>query len=630
MLCPYLWTASSGGGPRHCAVEGGRAIDCTWLAKDLTTDKKGVTLKPQDRAENAGEALRLLYVALTRARHRLVVWYPGNCRPNPLGTVLSRVLDGPVDSTALAALDGAVDGALRVERVDPTAPIPTIPRDVGERADLGVAEADRLSTTVATVVVQRAQTRRRVDRVAAGRRSARRRCVRRRPARARRCGRATARTGPGDRSRRGPGRTPLASAPGGTAFGTLVHDVLEAVDFTSPTLADDLTVECADRLRYRRLTITATDLAAGLLPPLQAPLGGPEGTVVSSTSAQRPTRRAGLPPPLADLDAARIGGVLAEHLPDDDPFRDWFGSLRHDGYGVDVAGAMTGSIDLVARTADGRAFWLADYKTNQLGLTSSYGHDDVVAAMVHHHYPLQAALYLVALHRYLTWRVPATTRPRNCSVPRTCSSGDAPRRRARPGRFGAGVVWWRPPVQAVAPSIVSSRRARDRARDLPGVGRALDRRRARGPHAGPPRDEHRPAVILAAALAVRAPRQGHVCVDLATVAESAVAETSATVEGALAVDPPALAHRHRGMGRRTGDQSARHHRPGPVGARRLPAVPRQVPVLRDGRRRPAVPPRRPPPPASPPRSTRRSSVTCCRARDPICSVTPSAVLSPDR
>ena len=48
--------------------------------------------------------------------------------------------------------------------------------------------------------------------------------------------------------------------------------------------------------------------------------------------------------------------------------------------------------------------------------------------------------------------------------------------------------------------------------------------------------EDRPAVMLAAALAVRAPRQGHVCVDLATVAESAVAETSASVDGALSVD----------------------------------------------------------------------------------------------
>jgi len=26
--------------------------------------------------------------------------------------------------------------------------------------------------------------------------------------------------------------------------------------------------------------------------------------------------------------------------------------------------------------------------------------------MLHHHYPLQAHLYLVALHRYLTWRLP--------------------------------------------------------------------------------------------------------------------------------------------------------------------------------------------------------------------------------
>jgi exodeoxyribonuclease V beta subunit len=34
-------------------------------------------------------------------------------------------------------------------------------------------------------------------------------------------------------------------------------------------------------------------------------------------------------------------------------------------------------------------------------------HPDALAvAMAHHHYPLQALLYSVALHRYLRWRMP--------------------------------------------------------------------------------------------------------------------------------------------------------------------------------------------------------------------------------
>lgn len=33
--------------------------------------------------------------------------------------------------------------------------------------------------------------------------------------------------------------------------------------------------------------------------------------------------------------------------------------------------------------------------------------------MVHHHYPLQAHLYLVALHRFLRWRLPDYTPERH-------------------------------------------------------------------------------------------------------------------------------------------------------------------------------------------------------------------------
>ena len=55
---------------------------------------------------------------------------------------------------------------------------------------------------------------------------------------------------------------------------------------------------------------------------------------------------------------------------------------------------------------------MVDYKTNTLserGRKSQlmdYRPDRLPAAMAEHHYPLQALLYSVALHRYLRWRVP--------------------------------------------------------------------------------------------------------------------------------------------------------------------------------------------------------------------------------
>ncbi|HWN27055.1 MAG TPA: exodeoxyribonuclease V subunit beta, partial [Actinomycetospora sp.] len=75
---------------------------------------------------------------------------------------------------------------------------------------------------------------------------------------------------------------------------------------------------------------------------------------------------------------------------------------------------LTGSIDGVLRGPDGR-FVVVDYKTNWLGpvgptgrepLTAAhYGPASMSTAMIVAHYPLQAVLYAVALHRFLRWRL---------------------------------------------------------------------------------------------------------------------------------------------------------------------------------------------------------------------------------
>ena len=75
-----------------------------------------------------------------------------------------------------------------------------------------------------------------------------------------------------------------------------------------------------------------------------------------------------------------------------------------------MRGYLTGSIDLVARV-DGGRFAVVDYKTNWLALRgealTAWHHRPaaLVAEMHHAHYGLQALLYVVALHRYLRWRV---------------------------------------------------------------------------------------------------------------------------------------------------------------------------------------------------------------------------------
>ena len=100
---------------------------------------------------------------------------------------------------------------------------------------------------------------------------------------------------------------------------------------------------------------------------------------------------------------------MARHLPADDDLRPWFAEAASGAQRVDVAGLLTGSVDLVARTTDGR-YWLADYKTNLIS-DGDYGRRSLTEAMAHHGYPLQATLYLVALHRFLRWRMGAAYDP---------------------------------------------------------------------------------------------------------------------------------------------------------------------------------------------------------------------------
>jgi exodeoxyribonuclease V beta subunit len=80
-----------------------------------------------------------------------------------------------------------------------------------------------------------------------------------------------------------------------------------------------------------------------------------------------------------------------------------------------LRGYLTGSLDLVFRRTfdDGTQRWyVVDYKTNWLGddgrplTTWHYRPAALDAEMQRRHYPLQALLYLVALHRYLRWRLP--------------------------------------------------------------------------------------------------------------------------------------------------------------------------------------------------------------------------------
>jgi exodeoxyribonuclease V beta subunit len=228
--------------------------------------------------------------------------------------------------------------------------------------------------------------------------------------------------------------SPLAWLPAGTAFGTLVHAVLEDVDFISDDLVGDLRRTLVAEQAVRNLPLRPAGpagsvdgtgeelLVDGLAEAIEAPLGALWGgrrlrDVRLADRLSECSFDLRLDP--ADdraLTARTIGEVALAHLPSDDPYRPWAEGLAEGRFTVDLSGHLTGSIDLVARIYeaddDTPRFVVSDYKSNRLHPAGQrpgphdYGPEALVKAMVAHDYPLQALLYSVALHRYLRWRLP--------------------------------------------------------------------------------------------------------------------------------------------------------------------------------------------------------------------------------
>ena len=162
-------------------------------------------------------------------------------------------------------------------------------------------------------------------------------------------------------------------------------------------------------------------------------------------------------------------------------------------------------------------------------------------AMLHSHYPLQALLYSVVLHRYLRWRLPDYDPERHLGgilylyvrgmcgpeTPevdghpvrrlRVAATGGDGRRAVRPaGRSGQGGG-----VVIDDPARPAARPAGHRPAGASSTAPTSCRRpTCTSPPGSVRSSESRPTtVLLAAALAVRAVRHGSVCVDLATVAD---------------------------------------------------------------------------------------------------------------
>jgi exodeoxyribonuclease V beta subunit len=442
VYCPYLWDAGRlpregepvvyhepGVGP---GAGSARRLDVTGRGRSNAYEAH----RKLASEEQLGEDLRLLYVALTRARHQTVVWWIGtpDSPKSPLGRLLSRRPDDPAATAGrrpkqaeltnrLRQIGERAGGNLQVEICGEPSTELWVPG--GRTGDaLGVARFDRR--------MDGSWRRSSYSSITAAAHAGVLESVSSEPEE------------PGtvdepdeefadeplpaaERDERLVGVVcPLSDAPGGTGFGTFVHEVLERVDFAAPDLVAEVNTAVAATLSRRPSDIGEVEqLVAGLVAAVETPLGRLAGGVRLRDVARRDRLDelafelplAGGDDPTGSLATADIAALLERHLDPAGPLSGYPARLVAPGLQSGLRGYLTGSLDLVFRSGgvaperDASRYFVVDYKTNRLGRTGEtltawhYRPEALDAEMQRSHYPLQALLYSVALHRYLRWRV---------------------------------------------------------------------------------------------------------------------------------------------------------------------------------------------------------------------------------
>ncbi|WP_328413008.1 UvrD-helicase domain-containing protein [Nocardia sp. NBC_00403] len=381
--------------------------------------------KLRSETEEAGEELRLLYVALTRAMCQIVTWWAPaiTTAASPLHRMILGRPDGGdiVPGRAAVPADAAAVQLLSAWGAGSAAAI-----SVTGVEGFDAVEIRRVRSESATGALAAAQFSRVMDQqwrrtsysaLTAGAHDA-----------------AVAESEPEDE--RGPADEPSApvleetdppvagvaslmnALPYGAEFGTLVHGVLELIDTDAADLATEVHSRCRAATEELMAEADPEILGTALLAVLRTPLGfgcladicGPDK--LNELEFELPLSGGDAPCAHAAT-LGRIADLLREHLPSDDDFGSYADQLAALD-DVPLRGYLTGSIDAVLRVTESPGaeprFVIVDYKTNRLGsgdlTVDHYTHDRMAAEMLRSHYPLQALLYSAALHRYLRWRLP--------------------------------------------------------------------------------------------------------------------------------------------------------------------------------------------------------------------------------
>lgn len=405
---PYVYSGEQVEGARIRRVDAAPWFD--WVHEGDSPERRAELAAK----EAADDERRLIYVALTRAKHQVVVWWAGTrgVDKGSLAQVLFRDADGSplVPPATNDGLEQYFDEL--ATRVGPSLTVHRLSTSVEplERADVPAPPALELRTAEWTRGVLRRDTWYRWsfsslmkselvpshDRQRGGDDED---------------GSAANddTTATGDQTF----EAPLLGLPAHAEFGTLVHSLMEHVDFTREDRAAHLDELIAADGRVTALGIDPLALRAGLDAVIDTPLHGLFGdTRLADIPAVDRLAEMEFHFPILDTNGSMLRSEIARiaALDTASPYHDYFARLASGWTTERIGGLMTGSIDAVLRV--GTTYAVVDYKSNRLhdasgpATTGHYSGSSLLRAMESHDYPMQALLYSVALHRFLAMRLP--------------------------------------------------------------------------------------------------------------------------------------------------------------------------------------------------------------------------------
>ena len=216
---------------------------------------------------------------------------------------------------------------------------------------------------------------------------------------------------------------PLYDIAGSSTFGNTVHEIFDSINPASTQLDEDVLNEVEHRFANTHSPEQRTKIAEGIITSIHAPLGGPfAGNTLHTlgTTHRLSELEFNFHLPKSDTGAfplSDIGALMLQHGNLDPHLTAYAQDIADNPSAITVAGYMTGFIDAIFRVNSENSepvYVVADYKTNRLHTPAKeqqnpltpYHPDNLVASMVKDGYIMQALVYSVALHRYLQWRQP--------------------------------------------------------------------------------------------------------------------------------------------------------------------------------------------------------------------------------